>query len=257
MKKILGVPSLVIALVLSMVILPANAIAAFSDVSPSAWYANDVASVQQYGIINGTGNGKFSPNGTLTLAQAITMAARTYAHINCETIPTEGDSTWYAPYLRYADEKGICAMGEFGGNYNGECSRFTMALLFERVVPQGTDITRNEIYSLPDVLYTTYTYPVFHLYQLGVLTGSDKYGTFNPDKNITRAETAAILHRVLEPSARRVGAADKKLDSRRRQLNVHKRAGRNGAQRIRATGIGNCCNSKVRISQRVDVVPLV
>lgn len=203
MKKILGVPSLVIALVLSMVILPANAIAAFSDVSPSAWYANDVASVQQYGIINGTGNGKFSPNGTLTLAQAITMAARTYAHINCETIPTEGDSTWYAPYLRYADEKGICAMGEFGGNYNGECSRFTMALLFERVVPQGTDITRNEIYSLPDVLYTTYTYPVFHLYQLGVLTGSDKYGTFNPDKNITRAETAAILHRVLEPSARK------------------------------------------------------
>ena len=67
MKKILGVPSLVIALVLSMVILPANAIAAFSDVSPSAWYANDVESVQQYGIINGTGNGKFSPNGTLTL----------------------------------------------------------------------------------------------------------------------------------------------------------------------------------------------
>ena len=77
MKKILGVPLLVIALVLSMVILPANAIAAFSDVSPSAWYANDVASVQQYGIINGTGNGKFSPNGTLTLAQAITMATLT------------------------------------------------------------------------------------------------------------------------------------------------------------------------------------
>lgn len=29
-----------------------------------------------------------------------------------------------------------------------------------------------------------------------------------------------------------VGVADKKLDSRGRQLNVHKRAGRNGAPRI-------------------------
>ena len=31
---------------------------------------------------------------------------------------------------------------------------------------------------------------------------------------------------------KRVGVADKKLDSRGRQLNVHKRAGRNGAPRI-------------------------
>ena len=54
-----------------------------------------------------------------------------------------------------------------------------------------------------------------------------------------------------------LGGADKKMDSRRRQLNVHKRAGRNGAKRIRAAGIGSCCNSKVRISERVNVVPLV
>ena len=203
MKKRLGTLLLTVALTLGIMLTPAGAVTTFTDVPSNAWYANDVASVQQYGIINGTGNGKFSPNGTLTLAQAITMAARTYAHINCETIPTEEDSTWYAPYLRYADEKGICSMGEFGGNYNGDCSRFTMALLFERVVPAGTDMMRNEVYELPDLQYNTYTYPVFHLYQLGVLTGSDKYGTFHPDKSITRAETAAILHRVLEPSARK------------------------------------------------------
>ena len=203
MKKILGVPSLVIALVLSMVILPANAIAAFSDVSPSAWYANDVESVQQYGIINGTGNGRFSPNGNLTLAEAITMAARTYAHINCESIPSTTDSTWYAPYLRYANEKGICSMGEFGANYNGNCNRLTMAKLFERVIPRGTDTTINNVSSLPDVQRNDSNLPVFHLYQLGVLTGSDKYGTFNPYQSITRAETAAILHRVLEPAARK------------------------------------------------------
>lgn len=203
MKKILGVPFLVIILILSMVIIPVSAASVFSDVPSSAWYANDVASVQQYGIINGTGNGKFSPNGNLTLAEAITMAARTHAHINCESIPTATDSTWYAPYLRYANEKSICSMGEFGANYNGNCNRLTMAKLFERVVPKGTDIIINNVSSLPDVQTNDSNLPVFHLYQLGILTGSDKYGTFNPYQSITRAETAAILHRVLEPAARK------------------------------------------------------
>lgn len=201
LKKRLG--AILLCLVLAVGVLPVSALAAFTDVPANAWYANDVASVQRYGIINGTGNGKFSPKGTLTLAQAITMVARTYAYINYETIPTGADSTWYAPYLRYAAENGLCAMGEFGTNYNGECSRFTMAKLFERVVPEETDYALNFVMSLPDVEYNTYTFPVFHLYQLGVLTGSDKYGTFNPDQSITRAETAAILYRVLEPSVRK------------------------------------------------------
>ena len=44
---------------------------------------------------------------------------------------------------------------------------------------------------------------VFYLYNQGVLTGSDAYGTFNPYSQITRAETAAILNRVLDTSKRK------------------------------------------------------
>lgn len=59
--------------------------AAFSDVPSNAWYAQDVAAAEKYGILQGTGNGRFSPDGNLTLAQAITMAARTYAYERGET----------------------------------------------------------------------------------------------------------------------------------------------------------------------------
>lgn len=190
-----------LSLVLTILVVPTAA--AFSDVPSSAWYAQDVAAVQKYGILEGTGNGKFSPDGSLTLAQAITMAARTYAYSNHETIPQTGGSAWYSDYVQYAAEKGICAAGEFGTAYNNYCNRLTMAKLFARVIPAGTDQAINDVTSLPDVQAVPENQAVFDLYQLGILTGSDKYGTFHPYQYIKRSETAAILNRVLNTENRK------------------------------------------------------
>lgn len=177
--------------------------AAFSDVPSNAWYAQDVAAAEKYGILQGTGNGRFSPDGNLTLAQAITMAARTYAYERGETIPKTGGSTWYSDFLQYASDKGICAIGEFGAAYDNFCNRLTMAKLFARVVPESTATQRNDVTTLPDVQSASENQAVFTLYQLGILTGSDKYGTFHPYQYIKRSETAAILNRVLNPDMRK------------------------------------------------------
>lgn len=177
--------------------------AAFSDVPSNAWYAQDVAAAEKYGILQGTGNGRFSPDGNLTLAQAITMAARTYAYERGETIPKTGGSTWYSDFLQYANDKGICAIGEFGAAYDNFCNRLTMAKLFARVVPESTATQRNDVTTLPDVQSVSENQAVFTLYQLGILTGSDKYGTFHPYQYIKRSETAAILNRVLDPDTRK------------------------------------------------------
>ena len=125
------------------------------------------------------------------------MAARTYAYSNHKTIPQTGGSTWYSDALQYASDKGICAMGEFGTSYNNFCNRLTMAKLFARVVPAGTDQVLNDVTSLPDVQAVQENQAVFDLYRLGILTGSDKYGSFHPYQHIKRSETAAILNRVL------------------------------------------------------------
>ena len=177
--------------------------AAFSDVPSNAWYAQDVAAAERSGILQGTGNGRFSPDGNLTLAQAITMAARTYAYERGETIPKTGGSTWYSDFLQYANDKGICAIGEFGAAYDNFCNRLTMAKLFARVVPESTATQRNDVTTLPDVQSVSENQAVFTLYQLGILTGSDKYGTFHPYQYIKRSETAAILNRVLDPDMRK------------------------------------------------------
>ena len=177
--------------------------AAFSDVPSNAWYAQDVAAAERSGILQGTGNGRFSPDGNLTLAQAITMAARTYAYERGETIPKTGGSTWYSDFLQYASDKGICAIGEFGAAYDNFCNRLTMAKLFARVVPESTATQRNDVTTLPDVQSASENQAVFTLYQLDILTGSDKYGTFHPYQYIKRSETAAILNRVLDPDMRK------------------------------------------------------
>ena len=48
----------------------------FTDVASSAWYADGIKSAYELGLMNGTGDSLFAPTGTVTLAQAVTMAAR-------------------------------------------------------------------------------------------------------------------------------------------------------------------------------------
>ena len=50
--------------------------AAFSDVADGSWYADSAALCYEVGLLNGTGEGKFSPDAAVTIAQAAALAAR-------------------------------------------------------------------------------------------------------------------------------------------------------------------------------------
>ncbi len=174
--------------------------AAFTDVPAGAWYAADVEAVQRYGIFQGVGNNRFNPFGKMTLAEAITMTDRTYAYSQGQTVPSTGSLPWYQDYVDYAEKNDICWRGEFGTDYTQICSRLTMAKLFSRVVYRETAL--NTVTALPDVPNTSEYRPVYYLYEQGILIGSDGQGTFRPDSDITRAEVAAIMNRVLDPNKR-------------------------------------------------------
>ena len=70
MKKHLLTASLTLTLLLS------GQAAAFSDVPDGAWYAADAALCQSVGLMQGTGEDTFSPEGTVTLAEVMTVVAR-------------------------------------------------------------------------------------------------------------------------------------------------------------------------------------
>ena len=48
----------------------------FSDVATDAWYAPYVGTAHSYGIINGVGDGRFNPGGTITRQEAAVMVSR-------------------------------------------------------------------------------------------------------------------------------------------------------------------------------------
>ena len=48
----------------------------FSDVPSSKWYAGYIGTANSSGIVNGVGNGKFNPEGTITRQEAAAMVAR-------------------------------------------------------------------------------------------------------------------------------------------------------------------------------------
>jgi phosphoribosylamine-glycine ligase len=57
--------------------------------------------------------------------------------------------------------------------------------------------------AIPDVdMSADYADAVYLLYRAGVLTGSDSMGTFAPKSVISRAEAAAVITRIIDPTLR-------------------------------------------------------
>lgn len=175
----------------------------FSDVSASYWATPSIKLCYEYGFMKGTTSKQFSPTGALTVAEAIVMADRLHE------IYTTGQSTltngepWYQTYVDYAIENGIVQAGDFT-SYTAKATRGQMAYLFSRALPASVLPSINNVQTLPDVTGSTkYSQEIFSLYNAGVLTGSDVFGTFKPNDNIIRAEAAAILTRVALPTQRK------------------------------------------------------
>lgn len=181
----------------------------FTDVSTTEWYASEVASAFELGLMNGTGDGLFEPEGQVTVAEAITMASRAAAIYAGETIDTASAGEWYTPYVNFAISKGFVKEGQFD-NYDRPAKRREVAVIFENAMPDGYFTAQNDVTEIPDVSESRdYRNDLLTLYKAGVVMGSDAYGNFRPEDNITRAESAAIINRVALPENRLSKTLDK------------------------------------------------
>lgn len=175
----------------------------FKDVSSSNWAAPSVKTCYEYGLMNGSSETSFSPDGELTIAQALVMADRVHEIYTTGKSTLTNGSPWYQPYIGYAIENGIISSEDFT-NYNANATRAQMAHIFYNALPKEEFSAINYVESIPDVTsLTPYAGEIKTLYEAGILTGNDVYGTFAPQKSITRAQAAAIISRVAILSQRR------------------------------------------------------
>lgn len=128
---------------------------------------------------------------------------------------------WWFPAVFYLGSEGVMNFdGELvfrasNGN-NGDDSGYDPAVRFSKdnatraLFAWLVDLTAgkleavNETASAPDVEIgeTRDAESILRLYQAGVLTGVDAAGNFGGDKELTRAQAAIMMARVLEPSLR-------------------------------------------------------
>lgn len=181
----------------------------FSDIPQTEWYASEVANAYELGLMNGIGDGLFAPDGNVTVAEAVTMASRAAAIYAGETIDTATAGEWFTPYVNYALSKGIIKDGQFE-EYDRAAKRSEVAVIFKNAMPEGYFTAKNDVTGIPDVSdKSAYAADLLTLYKAGVVMGSDSYGNFFPENNITRAEAAAIVNRVALPENRLTKSLDK------------------------------------------------
>ncbi|QCT04836.1 cell wall/surface repeat protein [Paenibacillus algicola] len=173
----------------------------FQDVKAADWYYPAVQYVQQHGIFSGTGNGNFTPQGTMTRAMYITVLGRIAGvDISGYTAPVFEDvppDSWYGPYVAWAVEKEITT-GTGGGRFSPEgiVSREQIAVLtlryFETVNVHYEKNGRIETKPKDIAAISPWAVDaVIKLWQAGVLKG-DTQGRFNPKAKATRAEAAVL-----------------------------------------------------------------
>lgn len=174
---------------------------AFTDVSSDGkaggvWY--DYESVKvcvEAGLMKGSG-AAFNPGGQITIAELAMICARINERLTGMAVPEKEDGEiWYAPAIRVMEELGI----DTGADPMARATRNDFARLLSAVCGGDTLAPINAITALPD----TDSWDVLRLYNAGILTGTDKYGTFSPNGSLSRAETAAMLARLVRPSLRK------------------------------------------------------
>lgn len=179
----------------------------FVDVPVSAWYADAVRDAWANGLIDGVDAAHFDPDGSLTVAQAIKLAAALHQRIENGTVTLKNGSPWYRSYLEYAVEHGVIEesyLGYSAAALNAPVQRAEFAHILYGAAKPYAAINEIGANALPDVKTgDRYADEIYTLYRAGVLTGSDRSATFYPTSLIRRSEAAAILIRAFDEEARR------------------------------------------------------
>ena len=174
-----------------------NVYPGFADVADGAWYADSVRVCCEIGLMVGTDTG-FAPEQVLTVGEVAAIAARMNAAITGLGIPIAdpkpGETLpWYFSYVTYLEHLGIDVPDP-----TRQATRREFVALLSAVAPEDMLSPINAVTTLPD----TDAPDVLRFYNAGILAGVDLWGSFAPDKTLTRAECAAMVGRIVRPALR-------------------------------------------------------
>ncbi len=168
----------------------------FTDIA-GHWAKDNILVMYERGIINGFTDGTFRPENNVTRAEFIKMLVAALkleigGDVQFDDV-NAGD--WHYAYIATAFNKGIVNGVGTGFNPDGAITRQDASAIVYRAIMAGTEadgVTFADDSQIADYAKAA----VAALSANGIILGSDGY--FNPTNNMTRAEAATIIQRILQ-----------------------------------------------------------
>ena len=176
----------------------------FYDVDANDWFYGAVKSAWENELIDGVTARYFKPDSTLTVAQAIKLAAALHQKQSVGFVTLQNGGThWYDNYVNYAVTNGLIEsvyQSKSAEDMNKAVTRAEFVHILAKLLSTGAI---NMVNSIPDVKSgDAYADEIIAFYRAGILTGSDRLGTFHPESSLKRSEAAAILVRLYDATQR-------------------------------------------------------
>lgn len=195
--------AIVLTLSMTLGITPAMAYTTqgFSDVPSTFWAYESIMEMADAGIINGTGEGLFSPTLTVSAAQFLTLVGR----VAFPEIKVKPGESWYSPYVDAARNAGWIngTQIDTSNPTAGGITRYDMAVVLANAgemlnyPTEVVDVSEIKDYGeIPDHYRTS----VKTVYGQGVIKGNSA-GNFSGANTMTRAEVATVIWRMTKLQA--------------------------------------------------------
>ena len=179
----------------------------FTDVKEEDWFYGAVVYAYQNGILTGTGETTFSPNGPMTRSMLVTALWRLEGEpeaSGASGFPDVKPDAWYAEAVDWASQTGIVSGTGAGFDPEGSVTREQIAsILYRYAKLKGWDVSKTaSLQDFADGADTSAwaTRAMEWAYAEKLITGKDG-NRLDPQGQATRAEVAAILMRLLESKA--------------------------------------------------------
>lgn len=179
----------------------------FSDVSPSAWYADSVFALTKKGIMNGVSETRFAPNETLTRAMVAQILANlsdavlsNYSYVPFSDVPSDA---WYFKAVAWAVDTGVIqGVSATSFNPNAPVTRQDLAVMIYRYASNvsGTVLPRKNasITFADDAQIASHAKTAVQAMQQAAIINGKANNRFDPRGRATRAEAAKMMNQYIQ-----------------------------------------------------------
>lgn len=173
----------------------------FSDVAANVWYADAVQYARDKGLMSGTSDTTFQPEGTMTRAMLATVLYRVAGSPAGSPAARFDDveaGTWYSDAVAWASAQGIVTGygdGRFGTN--DPVTREQIATILWRDQGSPTPAGTADAFADQSAMSTYAVDAVAWARENGVVSGMSG-NRFAPKSSATRAQVATILKNLLD-----------------------------------------------------------